>query len=338
VRIALTALGAAAAIVLAVPAAMPAAPREQRWAAAFFYGWWGTRAHDGTFRHWQQDGHRPPADIASSFYPKRGAYSSADVRVLDDQMAEIAHAGIDEAVISWWGRGSWEDAHLRSVVAAARRHGVKPAAHLEPYPGRTAATVADDLAYLKARGIRDVFVYEPDLLAASAWASVRARTRGVRLFAETGKVGWAAAARFDGVYTYDILAFDGSRFARFCAQAHQHRLLCAPSVGPGYDAERAGPDRRVKPRADGLTYDAMWLAALHAGADAVTITSFNEWHEGTQLEPARPQPRYADYSGAWGVRGAAAACAYLWRTAQWTHALARGRSVFLRPLKRQRWC
>jgi hypothetical protein len=94
----------------------------------------------------------------------------------------------------------------------------------------------------------------------------------------------------------------------------------------------------VKPRAGGLTYDAMWLAALHAHADSVTITSFNEWHEGTQLEPARQRAAYADYSGAWGVRGAAAACAYLWRTRQWTHAFARGRSVFLRPLARGSRC
>ena len=30
----------------------------------------------------------------------------------------------------------------------------------------------------------------------------------------------------------------------------------------------------------------MWKAAIRAGADRVTITSYNEWHEGTQIEPA----------------------------------------------------
>ena len=66
-------------------------------------------------------------------------------------------------------------------------------------------------------------------------------------------------------------------------------LLCAPSVGPGYDARRGSGDPRVKPRRNGATYDAMWRAAIAAKADRVTITSFNEWHEGTQIEPAAPR-------------------------------------------------
>ena len=36
----------------------------------------------------------------------------------------------------------------------------------------------------------------------------------------------------------------------------------------------------------------MWRAAIAARADRVTITSYNEWHEGTQIEPAaRPRRR-----------------------------------------------
>jgi len=52
----------------------------------------------------------------------------------------------------------------------------------------------------------------------------------------------------------------------------------------------------VKRRNHGLTYDWMWHAAIAAHADQVTITSFNEWHEGTQIEPAAP----ADQQGALG--------------------------------------
>src|SRR5207248_5305907 len=53
-------------------------------------------------------------------------------------------------------------------------------------------------------------------------------------------VGFAAAAHFDGFYTYDFMNFGGAKFARLCAQAHAAHLLCAPSVGPGYDGSRAG--------------------------------------------------------------------------------------------------
>jgi glucosamine 6-phosphate synthetase-like amidotransferase/phosphosugar isomerase protein len=62
-------------------------------------------------------------------------------------------------------------------------------------------------------------------------------------------------------------------------------------------------------------------AAISAGADRVTITSFNEWQEGTQIEPAIPlrlgEYRYISYDGAWGLHGVAAENAYLDRTAYW---------------------
>ena len=99
-------------------------------------------------------------------------------------------------------------------------------------------------------------------------------------------------------------------------------LLCAPSVGPGYVARRADGDPRVKPRRNGRTYDSMWAAAIRAHPDVVTITSYNEWHEGTQIEPAAPSGRhggyrYASYDGAFGLHGIAAERAYLDRTRYW---------------------
>src|ERR1700687_2915275 len=79
----------------------------------------------------------------------------------------------------------------------------------------------------------------------------------------------------------------------------------------------------------------MCQAAIHAGADRITITSYNEWHEGTQIEPALSRPPrslsvagrpaaspvtvpYSSYDGAYGLHGAAASRAYLVRTAYWT--------------------
>jgi hypothetical protein len=66
----------------------------------------------------------------------------------------------------------------------------------------------------------------------------------------------------------------------------------------------------------------MWRMAIASGADRVTITSFNEWHEGTQIEPAVPRHlaryRYLSYEGAWGLHGAAAEYAYLTRTRYWS--------------------
>src|SRR5579884_3735429 len=92
---------------------------------AFYYPWYGTSARDGSYQHWSQDGHAPPNDIASSYYPARGLYSSSDTVVVGQQMAEIRNAGIDEIAVSWWGQGSEEDKRLPLVMQAARAAGIQ---------------------------------------------------------------------------------------------------------------------------------------------------------------------------------------------------------------------
>ena len=116
--------------------------------------------------------------------------------------------------------------------------------------------------------------------------------------------------------------------AAACAAARQRRLLCSPSVGPGFDARRAGMAHiPVVPPAAGARYDAMWSSAFAAGADVVSITSWNEWHEGTQIEPAKPYCFPSDgycspgYEGAYGRSGPAARTAYMDRSAFWADEL-----------------
>jgi glycoprotein endo-alpha-1,2-mannosidase len=288
--------------------------------AIFYYPWYGTPAHDGSWQHWDQNGHAPPSDVYSRYFPADGPYSSADPAVVDRQMTEIAAAGIDELVVSWWGRGSVEDQRLPLVLAAAQRHRLQVAIHLEPYPDRSPATVAQDIAYLASWGIHDVFVYHPRDFAASDWTPVtQQKPIGMRLFAATELVGFAVAAGFDGFYTYDFINFGGAKFARLCAEARAKHLLCGPTVGPGYSGARAGESALVGcARRNGATYDNLWKAALAAQPEMVTIASFNEWGEGTQIEPAVAYPGYPSYNGAWGLTGVAARTAYLTRTLYWT--------------------
>jgi len=308
-------------LALCLPASAQAGVRV----SAFFYPWYGTAAENGAYVHWSQLGHVPPNDIASSYYPARGLYSSEDRLVIAQQMDEIRSAGIDQIIVSWWGQGSPEDELLPALIDAARADGIRVAVHLEPYAGRSVSSTVADVAYLRGYGISSFYVYEPFDLDVSDWAAASSALHagGVRLFAQTGLVGDAAKAGFDGVYTYDIVTYGGNMFHRLCAQAHKRHLLCAPSVGPGYDARRGDGDPRMKPRRNGATYDAMWRAAIASGADGVTITSFNEWHEGTQIEPAAPAERrgryrYLSYDGAWGLHGLSAENAYLTRTRYWS--------------------
>ena len=46
------------------------------------------------------------------------------------------------------------------------------------------------------------------------------------------------------------------------------------------------PPRPVTERWNGETYRVLWQEAIAAGPDWVLITSWNEWHEGTEIEPS----------------------------------------------------
>ena len=111
---------------------------------------------------------------------------------------------------------------------------------------------------------------------------------------------------FDGFYTYfatEVFTY-GSTPANWPTLAEWARgsgKLFIPCVGPGYDDTRIRPwnAENTRPREGGAYYDRAFEAAIDAGPDLIGITSFNEWHEGTQIEPAVPKAidgfRYEDY-------------------------------------------
>ncbi|HEX2851466.1 MAG TPA: hypothetical protein VHN98_12970 [Acidimicrobiales bacterium] len=301
--------------------------------AIFYYPWYGTPDVDGSWVHWDITGHSPPGDIASDYYPARGVYSSNDRAVLDDQMASIARAGVDTIVVSWWGPGSFEDKALPAVAAAARVAGLNVAAHIEPYDGRTPDTVQRDIDRLSSTlGITDFWIYLSDGPSPEDWQLTTSRFSSFRIMAEghlasNARTGvfeaYAAKAGFDGIYTYDVLPYAPGDFATVCREARAYGLLCSPSVNPGYDDEATRPGwSSVRSREGGARYDAWWTGAFASGADVVSITSFNEWHEGTQIEPTRPASgRYHGFDGDYGSSPASSPTVYLERTLGWTSAL-----------------
>mmetsp|Transcript_15795 Transcript_15795/g.20750 ORF Transcript_15795/g.20750 Transcript_15795/m.20750 type:complete len:105 (-) Transcript_15795:436-750(-) len=90
-------------------------------------------------------------------------------------------------------------------------------------------------------------------------------------------------------------------------------MLFIPSIGPGYDdtAVRPWNDKNTKSRNGGKYYSDMSNQALKtleiqksfSVKPILTITSFNEWHEGSQIEPAIPKQGYKDYGAILGPNG-----------------------------------
>ncbi len=319
---------------------------------AFYYFWYGTPQQDGQWRHRNQNGHKPPDDIASIYYPERGPYSSRDPAILAEQMAELSKARIAVIAVSWWGQGGWEDQALSDLFAAASTAGIKIAFHIEPYTGRTAQSVVADIRYLLTAWGSSPALYRvsrPTSASASSAArpvfyifaasqlvssDLRAGLAGLRGTADDSIVlvhspSPATATRdgADGIYTYNPLASPDT-FAALVSGCKAANLLCSPDVSPGFDNSQAvASGARLMPRQNGARYDAMWQAAIAAGAEWIGVVSFDEWHEGTQIEPAKDfssgARTYAGYDGAYGTSKANAPEAYLDRTAYWVGQLGK---------------
>ncbi|MGH3432768.1 MAG: glycoside hydrolase family 99 protein [Thermocrispum sp.] len=307
----------------------------------FYYPWYG--ATDGTYRHWQQGGHTPPDDVGADFYPVLGAYDSGDFAgAVNQHMEWVEQSGAGVIVYSWWGQGSYGDTLAPGVLEAAAQHGVKVAWHLEPYADRTAQSTVDDIGYITERygdspafyrdaahGDRAAF-YVFESLRITDWSALDEVSDTSIVLAQTTDT--SKVAHFGGMYTYDAIAGATApgwqQAGEFC---RANGLVWAPSVGPGYVDDRAVPGNTTPTldRDDGATYDLEWSNALDPATggvpDWVSVTSFNEWHEGSVIEPASSNPPegfgYLTFDGAYGQTGPAAETAYLDRTRYWADQL-----------------
>ncbi len=300
---------------------------------AFYYPWYGTPEFDGKWIAWEGAGASPPRDISSDYYPTLGAYSSVDPAVVAQHFAWLRAAGVGVVASSWWGIGTPEDRAVPVLLEAGERYGIQVAFHIEPYDARTSKSVADDIAYLYERyGDHPAFFRSTDTTRWSTgdqpkglfflWSSslphdladfvdadywrdtmdqIHALPDGGLVIADTPSGNWIDGGHFDGLYNYATLeespSFDWARTLPPDA-------WYIPSVIPGFSAKRiTGASSADTERNGGATYAQQWAAALGTGIEPrmVSITSFNEWHEGTQIEPAKSgQPRndthdYDDY-------------------------------------------
>jgi glycoprotein endo-alpha-1,2-mannosidase len=302
---------------IASPARVQAAADVSREVLAFYYGWYGTPTISGQWRHWQ--GVNPTTQhIHNSIdFPKFGAYDSHDPAIVDRQ-AEAAHAaGITGFIASWWGRASFEDQGLPLLLAAGRKHKLAVSAYYEKISGDDTASrigaAISDIDYLLAQYSSDkvwlhfdgrpvLFVYGRALreLSAADWQVVVARVRrdnpaGIVLIADSLDRGYVTT--FEGASTYNITGQtkhkSPSEIAAW-AQAEYPKMVAAAGPGrittvtiiPGYDDRSLGRlrPRPVTSRWGGETYRALWRAAIAAAPDWVLLTSWNEWHEGSEIE------------------------------------------------------
>jgi glycoprotein endo-alpha-1,2-mannosidase len=75
------------------------------------------------------------------------------------------------------------------------------------------------------------------------------------------------------------------------AHVHHAVRIFSPSIGPGYDDTVVRPwnAQNTRARHGGRLYARAIKFVKELRVDYVSVTSFNEWHEGTQIEPAMPR-------------------------------------------------
>jgi len=289
-------------------------------------------------------------DIGANYYPELGCYSVNDPEIVTTHMQQLRRARIGVICVSWWGKDSFADRALPLLFRAAEEHGIRINFHIEPHLGsgkRTARQVREAIVYLidrygnsaalyrdGQRGNRPMFyVYDSYLTRAEDWATILApqapdTIRGTKydavvigLWVKQNETRFFLQGHFDGFYTY--FASDGftygsslANWGKLAAWAQTHDKVFIPCVAPGYIDTRIRPwnGRNTRDRDDGAYYDREFQAALAVKPELIGITSFNEWHEGTQIEPAVPKQagayQYLDYAPR-------AASWYLDRTAYW---------------------
>jgi hypothetical protein len=263
-------------------------------------------------------------DLGATHYPIDGPYDSRDPRLIRTQLEAARAAGLDGWVVSWWGRESPEASVFGTLLAAARGSGL----HLAPYYeagelwARGGAGVAADLEALLDRHGRDpallrvgevpvVFVYAAHRVRPPVWEYVRRRLhaagRAVFLVGDAARPGWLERTEALHVYT-PITALAAGRdlggdYRERAAAARAAGIPFVAAVAPGFDDRTIRQPGTLVPRDDGATYDATWEAALAVEPSWVLVASWNEWHEGSEIEPSREEGRrYLDATRRWAER------------------------------------
>lgn len=290
----------------------PARAGGERLVLAFYYAWYDQKT-------WTS-GQVP--DV-----PAR-PYTSASREAIAGHVDQARGAGIDALVLNWWGRGNQTEKNLKTLLDVAAEKGLRVAVDFDinsPFM-HGVGSYGENLrhlhnvhaahpAYLRYQGRPVVFFYNVSRLPVSTWRSLRDQAdpgRQALWIAEGTDLAYQAV--FDGHHLYSItwpnrippsqtLASWGNRVRKYNRQ-HGSAKLWVATVMPGYD------DRKVRPgsgfhrsRDGGDYYRQCWQAAIASRPQWVIINSFNEWPEGTYVEPSRAHGSlYLDLTREWVAR------------------------------------
>lgn len=289
------------AIVLASVAQLPtaqAAPNVAKPVLAFYYPWY------------------EPSDWNPGRMSDLPAqpYSGGDDGVIARQVQQAADAGIDGFICTWYGpKEPRLNERCGKLLNAAGSRDFK-VTFIPDQAADFTGTLKNPQGMIDSlRYMRDNYMSSPNWLRwngkpvvvfwnlpsfgdVNAWRQVRQAVDPNNEWFWMGEgVDFNYLDVFDGIYFFDITwaADPGSAMNSYLRKFNEYnrsRGTNKPFIAtamPGYDDSRIRGGHVVRDRANGDYYRKSWQAAIDKGAQAVVITSWNEWFEGSQIEPSR---------------------------------------------------
>lgn len=263
-------------------------------------------------------------DVSCPHYPEGGLYDSNDPDVIKRHLKLAIESGIDAFIVSWWGNGNILNKPFDYMLEYARQGNIKLSIYYETVPSipfKYKNTALDLIEFIKKYGKHESFLRvdnKPVLFfyrrvikqhSVKQWAEIiKAVKKECNALLVADTLDEEIIDIFDGAHTYSSYE---AYLWRVNIKKYMQKLInkcrnrnkyVGISVMPGFDDSLANNEMTLKrriwqmvvhgkknvlvERKEGKTYSEHWRLAIDSNPDWILICSFNEWIEGTEIEPS----------------------------------------------------
>jgi hypothetical protein len=270
--------------VLAIVATLLAvlAPRgEAATRAAFYYPWYPAT--------WTVNG----AHVA--YHPLLGYYNSSSASVVDRHVQMLNYANVDVAIASWFGPGSQSESTRIPLLLSRSVAPLKWALFYECEgnppsgsscqsggPDPSVAAIQNDLAYASAYTSSPAYTHVNGRPLIFVWSAGDASCEVAARWKQAA-AGWYVVLKLSSGFKDCPDQPDGWHQYGPSSASHHHAGYYY-SISPGF--KRADGAGSVLPR-DVSRWQQQVQQMVASGEPWQLITTFNEWGEGTAVEPAQ---------------------------------------------------